>query len=105
MDAASKENQSAGIIQSAEQPTQDLHRTVSGHLNQAGHSATPESVNPQDQSPLKKVEDMVGDTTHMVESTFKELVGGTSDTTHVRTAGGKVPTVIALKRRLLRQAA
>jgi len=87
-------------IQSVEQTTNDLYRKVSAELNQAGHTATPSSVNPQDQSPLEEIKKAVGDTTHVVETSFEELVGGTSDTTYVRTAGGKIPVLIAAARRL-----
>lgn len=81
------------IIQPTEQHVSDLHQKVSQQLNQAGHQATPQSVNPDDNSPLKSIQEAVGDTTHVVGSTFEELVRG-SDTSHVRTATGKVPISI-----------
>lgn len=92
-----------GVMQSAGQPAQDLHRKVSAHLNQAGYRVTPQSVNPDDQSPLKGIEEAIGDTTHVVGSTFEELVSGSNDITHVRTAEGKVPVLIALKKRFLKK--
>lgn len=91
------------VVQPSGQSTQDLHQKVSDHLNQVGHSSTPQSVNPDDRSPLKQIEEAVGDTTHVVGSTFEELVGGDSGVTHVRTAKGKVPILIALKKRFLKK--
>ena len=90
------------IIQPAD-GIQSLHAKVSGHLNQAGHPATPQSVNPDDQTPLKKIEETLGDTTHVVGSTIEEVFGS-SNTTHVRTTGGKVPILIALRKRFLKKA-
>ncbi len=91
-----------GIVQSAEQPTKELHEGVSGNLNQAGFESTPKSVNPEDSSPLKAIREALGDTTHVVGSTFDEVVGGAGDAVRVRTAEGKVPIAIAAIRRLKR---
>lgn len=88
-----------GIVQSADQ-TSALHKMVSSNLKQAGFEATPQSVNPEDNSPLKAIEETLGDTAHIVGSTTDELIGGsTSDTARVRSAEGKVPTAIAAVRR------
>lgn len=97
------------IIQSAEKPIQDLHAAVSSQLDQAGHPATPQSVNPEDQSPLENVrrivEEITSDPVHIVGSTLEEHTIGKSPTTHVRTLKGEVPVLIALKRRFLKKAA
>lgn len=98
-----------GIVQSAEQPTRELHEKVSGNLNQAGFESTPQSVNPEDNSPLRKIEEIWGDTAHIVGSTVDEQIRGVSDTARIWTAEGKVPIAIAagrgLKRKLLGEAA
>lgn len=98
-----------GIIQSAEQPTEDLHAGISSKLNEAGHKATIQSVNPDDHSPLRGIQEMYGDSAHIAGSTLDEVMGGTNDTTNVRTARDKVPISIAvaraLKRRLFNKAA
>lgn len=91
------------IVQSSEKPTQDLHTGVSQQLQQAGHPATPQSVDPEDRSSLNGIKEALGDTTHVVGSTFEELVGGTTGTTYTRTTGGKVPISIEVARRLKRR--
>ncbi len=93
------------IIQFPGQHAQNLHKRVSSHLSKAGHPATPQTVNPDDQSPLEKIEEALGDPSHAVGSTIEEVFGGTGDATHVRTAKGKVSVFIALKRRFLKKAA
>ena len=98
-------NKEKAIIQSAEQPTQDLHAVVSSKLTEAGHPATPQSVNPDDQSPLEEIARKIGDATHVVGSAIEENLGGASPTTHVRTTGGEEPISIARKRSGLQKAA
>lgn len=95
-----KEPVPKGIVQSAEQSTKELHEEISGSLNKAGFDATPQSVNSEDNSPLKAIKEKWGDTVHIVGSTYDEQIGGTGDTARIRTAEGKVPTAIDAVRRL-----
>lgn len=98
-----------GIAQSSEQPTKELQKNISGYLNQAGFEATPQSVNPEDNSPLKAIEERLGDTAQVIGSTLDEWVEGASESSRVRIAEGKVPIAIAalrgLKRKLMNKAA
>lgn len=89
-----------GIIQSADQ-TQELHQRVSEHLNKAGFAVTPQSVNPEDASPLKAIEEALGNTTHVIGNTLEEAIGGSSDEARVRTVKGREPVSIAEKRGLM----
>lgn len=74
------------IIQSAEQPTQELHETVGGELSKFGHnvSTQPESTKP---IPLTEELQQIGtDVTHITGSTVEELITGKGGSTRDRTA-------------------
>lgn len=78
-----------GTIHLVDQNTTKFHEDVARHVGQMTDQATiPQSVNPDDQSPLIKIQQALGDTTHVVGSSFEELVGGTSPDTHDRTIRG-----------------
>ena len=95
-----------GIVHSAEQLTRRLHEEVSGNLSEAGFKATPQSVNPDDNSPLEAIKEAWGDTVHVVGSTVDEQIGGSGDTARIRTTEGRLPVAIAnIRRRLMKKAA
>lgn len=105
MDAAPKE-----VLQHVGKQTSDLHNAVASESTRAGHPVTAAGVNPEDHTPLNNIREIFGDAAHVVGSSVEEHVAGASDTTHVRTTGGKGPIVIAARRlvekaRKLRRAA
>lgn len=83
------------IIQSANQPTKDLHQTVSGHLNELGHPATPQSVDPHDESSLEGIgqaaANMMKDPARVAGAVWEEQVSGESPSTDVGTTKGRAP--------------
>ncbi|HCE31360.1 MAG: hypothetical protein UT54_C0026G0009 [Candidatus Daviesbacteria bacterium GW2011_GWB1_39_5] len=93
-----------GIIESAD-PTPELHRKASDLLNQGGYTTTPVSVNPNDQSPLENIRDMLGNATYVVGSTIKEQTGGGGLSTGERSVEGSVPVTIASGKRFLQKEA
>lgn len=91
------------IIQSANQPTLKLHEGVSQDLVKAGHpTATPQSVNPHDQSHLENIRQTVSamtkDPVRIVGGIVEEGLGGANPNTHVGTTGGKGPVSILLRK-------
>ncbi len=78
-----------GIIQSADQPMQDLHAETSSNLRRLGHPATQQSVNPHDRSSLENIQEALADITkdqaRVIGGTIEEYIGGVTPTTHVGT--------------------
>ncbi len=97
------------FLQYTKDQDEELRKKVADNSTKAGHPVTAADVNPEDNSPLKAIEEAMGDTTHVVGSTVDEWVGGASDTARVRTAKGKVPSALAairrLKQKLMKKAA
>lgn len=89
-------------MESAEQPNNDLLSKVSQSLVKAGHPATPQSVNPNDESVLEPIK---RDFQNWAGSTFEEKTSGESSTTNDRTTHGKVPISLMIKKRFFRKAA
>lgn len=83
-------------MESAEQPTKDLHTRVKQSLKQMGHAAA--DVNPADDLSLENIRDILGKTTvHIVNSVESE-----GPLTRVETATGPkvIPFVEERKRKL-----
>ncbi len=89
-------------MESAEKPTTELHKQVSNGLNKIGHPATPQSVNPNDESSLEPIR---RDFQDWAGSTFQEAIGGANNSVNDRTAKGRIGTLITGVRRKLRKAA
>ncbi len=89
-------------IQHIDQQEAELYKKMASDVGQAtGQPTTPQALKPEDSSSLKKIEAMLGDTTHVVGSTFEETIGSkTSEEARVRSTGGRVPISIDTLRRL-----
>ena len=74
-------------MESAELPTKQLHQNISGQLSQAGYKSTPQEVNPDDNSVLKRIKDKYGDAVHLADTTFGETIG--SEVNYIRETTGK----------------
>ncbi len=88
-------------MESAEQPINKLHSEVSKNLTNAGHPATSQSVNPNDESALEPIrrdfQDLVGSTL--------EKVGGASSSVDDRVTRSRVGRLIDQVRRRMKEAA
>lgn len=88
-----------GIVQSAEQPTKDLHKKIRGPLEQLGHSSS--TIPAQDAPALtREVKQWAEDISHTAQSALEEAVTG--GVTHIRVAESKKPLSIARIRDALR---
>lgn len=87
------------VLQYTKDQDEELRKKVADNSTQAGHPVTAADVNPEDDSPLKAIEEAWGDTTHAVGSGVDEFIGGASDTARIRIVEGKIPTAIAASRR------
>lgn len=81
------------VVQPTSQPTTDLHKGVSGQLNQMGHTVTPQSVNPEPELPQ-----FLDDTTRVIGGMSEETISGANTMTHTGTAPGKNFLKIAKQR-------
>lgn len=80
----------------AAQKEHELHKGIANSLNQEGHNVSEQDLNPQDHSSLTRVKELLGDdTTHVIDSGFKELMGGVGGTTRDREMKSKIPLSIA----------
>lgn len=83
-------------IQYTDQQTADLHNNVVKHSTEAGHPTTLAEVNPDDDSPLKDIQDTLGKTAvHLANS-----VGGEGPTTNIETVSGS--KVVSFMRKMQR---
>ena len=89
-------------MESAEKPTIELHKQISNQLTQSGHPATPQSVNPNDESVLEPIK---RDFQNLVGSTLGENFGGASNSINDRTTKGRVGMLIERVRQRLKKAA
>lgn len=88
------------FMESAEQRTTNLHAKVSESLTRSGHPATPQSVNPHDESSLGSVKrDVQHLTGSFIEERFKP-----SNSVNDRNTKGKIATLIGKIRRMGRAA-
>lgn len=84
------------IVQSAEQPTKDLHEGVKESLRKLGHSG-PTIPAAQTLPPLTEELKRVGvDAAHIAGSTFEEVVTGGA--THIRETPSKKPLALVWER-------
>lgn len=89
-------------MESAEKPNNDLLSKVSQSLAKAGHPATPQSVNPNDESVLEPIK---RDFQDWAGSTFAETLGSASSSVNDRTTKGMTVTLISKARGRLKKAA
>src|SRR3989344_6061387 len=75
------------IIQSAEQPDTDSQKGVHKPLIEAGHNVAPESLNPNDESPLDNIKGALGDAGYDLGTTFGATFG--SEVSFDRTTGAR----------------
>mgnify|MGYP001609797531 CR=1 FL=1 len=94
-----------GIIHLVDEDAPELHKNVATETTKAGHPATSQSVNPDDQSPLEEIRDRLGGIARVAGGTVEENFSGADNRTHVVTSKGKLPILIAFKRRFLKRAA
>ncbi|MDD5147412.1 MAG: hypothetical protein PHV63_02595 [Candidatus Daviesbacteria bacterium] len=95
-----------GVLQHIKAQDNNWHENVADNLTKAGHPTTAADVNPDDNSPLKGIEEAWGDTVHVVGSAVDEQVGGAGDNARIRTAQSKIPRAIDfIRRRLMKKAA
>jgi len=89
------------VLQYVDKQQHKLHSTVATEASKIiGHPVTVADVNPHDQSPLQRIKELFGDSSHIVGSALEQTVTGTSSTTNDRITEGKVPISIAVARRL-----
>ncbi|OGE26637.1 hypothetical protein A3C26_04575 [Candidatus Daviesbacteria bacterium RIFCSPHIGHO2_02_FULL_39_12] len=67
----------------------DLCRNSGKSLKQAGFGVSPESLNPNDQAPLERIKDTLGDAVHIVGAHVEEQLGGQGQDTYIRVSPGK----------------
>ena len=79
------------FMESAEKPIVELHEQVSNGLNQIGHPATPQSVNPNNESPLESIK---RDVEQWTGSTLKKTMGGASYSINDRGTKGRIATLM-----------
>lgn len=89
-------------MESAEQPSNDLLSKVSQGLVEAGHPATPQSVNPNDESSFEPIK---RDFHNWAGSTIEETLGGASSSVNDRTTKGRIGILIDKARRRLKKTA
>lgn len=87
-------------MESAEQPTKDLHSKVSRSLTKADHPATPQSVNPNDESLRESIQ---RDVRHLMGSTLEEGFGGAGNSVNDRATKGRIPALIDRLRRRIKK--
>lgn len=80
---------------------EDLRKTVSQNLNQGGYPATPQSLDPDDQSSLAEIKDRFGEAVHIAGDTTREVLTGVGPKTHTRVTSAK--TFLQKARERLRQ--
>lgn len=78
-------------MESAEKPIVELHEQVSNELNQIGHQATPQSVNPDDESPLEPIK---RDVRQWTGSALEGTMGGASNSINDRGTKGRIAMLI-----------
>lgn len=67
----------------------DLHQKTSENLRKAGYHVTPQTLNPNDQSPLEVIRERLGEAVHVVGSQAEETLLGKGPQTHIGTTRGK----------------
>ena len=72
------------LMQSVGKTTDDLHQGVSTQLNQAGIKITPQEINPDDQGPLQKIQEVLQDAEYAAES----MIGDESKIVRVDSSKG-----------------
>ena len=66
----------------------DLRSSSGENLKQAGYNVTPQSLNPNDQTALQNIKDMLGDAVHVVGSEIGEKLAGQGADTYTRVSPG-----------------
>lgn len=92
-----------GVLQYVDQYTKDLHAGVVRNVNQAGHRITKAQVNPEDNSPLNRIREMVGDATNDVVVEGSKALHGEDAKTYEKTSHGTVAVLVARKRELMKK--
>lgn len=75
----------------------DLHtKTVEPVGQIIGHPVTPQSLNPEDESPLGRIAEEVGNIKRYTEASFEDAVQGGNETGRIHTVskGGRLPVSI-----------
>lgn len=72
-------------MESAEQPHIGAVQKISDELNKAGHAVTPSAVNPEDDSPLKKITEETGNMLRFTGAHLEDQVYGGNETGRVQT--------------------
>lgn len=88
-------------MESAEKPTKDLHLKASESLTKGGYPATPQSVNPNDDSLGESIQ---RDVRQLMGSALEKSLGGASSSVNDRSTKGRVVTLIGDLRRKLKAA-
>ena len=88
-------------MESAEQAINNLLSKASQSSTEAGHPATPQSVNPNDESLRESIQ---RDIQHLTGSTLEKSLGGASSSVNDRSTKGRVVTLIGDLRRKLKAA-
>lgn len=78
-------------LQHTEVHDKKLPKEVATNLTQAGYPATPQTVNPNDESPLESIK---RDVEHWAGSTLKGTMGGASNSVNDRGTKGRIATLI-----------
>lgn len=89
------------VLQYTKDRDQKFHEGIANDSTEAGHPATPQSVNPDDESALEPIK---RDFQHLVGSTLEEGFSA-SNSVNDRDTKGRIPTLIAGVRRRMKKAA
>lgn len=85
-------------MESAEQPTKDLHANVGEEIKKMGHNVS--TVPPHEEPVLKGDDDDLSmrDVTHSAKVFLEEMTSGEGQSSRVRTAPAKNPISIAFEK-------
>lgn len=88
-----------GNLQYPDRHIKNLHGAVATEASKVtGQRIKPADVNPNDQSPLEKIQEALGDPTHVIGSTAEAAFLGESSTTNDRAAKGRIAIEISSER-------
>lgn len=91
------------ILQYTKNHEKELYAKVADASTRAGHPVSPQLLNPD--SRLEEIRDKISGLARVAGGTAEETLGGAGHHTHVVTSKGKLPILIALKRKFRKKSA
>lgn len=76
----------------------DLYEKITGSLKKANYNVTPQSLNPNDQTPLERIKEGWGDAVHIVGNQAEKGLFGKGPDTYTRVTSSRNPNDLALER-------